>query len=74
MPKGEMPMSCNFFSRISRFMVSNALLISDNTTAATFFLSMPLTMVSVVRISEVFVERSFLLPLWVVDYLLFDSR
>ena len=45
MPKGEMPISCNLFSRISRLMVSNALLISNNTTAVTFFLFMPLMMV-----------------------------
>ena len=44
-------------------MLSNALLIPNNTTGLTFLLSMPLGMVSVVLISEVFVERCFLLPL-----------
>ena len=31
-----MPMSCNLFSTISWFMLLNALVISNNTTAVTF--------------------------------------
>ena len=69
-------MSCNLFSIISWFMLSNALLIFSDTTAVNLFLSMLLRMASVVRtrINEVSVKWSFLFPLCVVDNLLFDSR
>lgn len=49
-------MSCNLFSRILWFMLSNALL--THTTAVNSFRSMLLSMASVMRINEVSVEWS----------------
>ena len=62
-PKDEMPTSCSFCSKISNFILLKPLvLISNNTTAVTFFSSFPPKMASVVCISDVSVEWNFLFP------------
>ena len=71
---GEIPTFNSLLSNIPWLIVSKALLISSKTTAVTFFSSIALKRVSVVRIKEVSVECNFLLPLSRVDNLSFDTR
>ena len=48
-------------------MLSNALLISNNTTTVVFFWSMALKIASTEWINDFFVECHLLFPLWLVE-------
>lgn len=64
-PEDEIHTSDSFCGKMSCFVVSKALLISNNTTSVSFLLSVPPKMASVVCISGLSVEWNFLFPLCV---------